>query len=166
MANSQELTRYKQQIMSLIINNEKIFELIDNPNVDFETSEKLIGKNVFNFIRLPEAPEEEKTYICIEVDIPDIRNTYYNKMFKNKMFKEVIVTIYIITAERLMPTKYGGTRTDLISAELDTMLNNYQGIGFDKIKCISNVANGIGVKHRCRIMTFTTEDLIDGMCGN
>lgn len=159
MANSQELTRYKQQIMSLIINNEKIVELIDNPDVTLENSEELIGKNVFNFIRLPEAPEEERTYICIEVDIPDIRNAYYNKMFK-----ELIVTIYIITAERLMPTKYGGTRTDLISAELDTMLNDFQGIGFNKIKCISNTSNGIGVKHRCRIMTFTTQDLINSGC--
>lgn len=160
MANSNEITRYKQQLMSLIIGNEKIVNLINEAEVTEENAEDLINSNIFNYIRIPDAPEEEKTYICIEVDIPNMR---YSS--SNKLFKELILTVYIITHERLMSTIEGGTRTDLISAELDTMLTGYKGIGFTAIECVSNVSNGIGVKHRCRIMTFATQDLIKSECG-
>ena len=155
MANSSEITRYKQQIMSLFINNETIVELIDNE--DIENTEELIGENIFNFLRVPNPPEEEKTYICIEVDIPDAYKSSYNNLFK-----KVVVTIYIITHERLMPTQYGGTRTDLISAEVDKTLTSATNIGCGGLELLSNNSNGIGVKHRCRIMTFSTYDLKNG----
>jgi hypothetical protein len=155
MANSSEITRYKQQIMSLFINDNIIVDLIDN--LEIENSEDLIGENIYNFLRVPEAPEEEKTTICIEVDIPDAQKSSYNNLFK-----KLVTTIYITTHERLMPTEYGGTRTDLLSAEIDKLLTDAEDIGFGKLKLLSNNANGIGVKHRCRIMTFTTYDLKNG----
>lgn len=153
MANSFEITRYKQQIMSMFINNDEIVRLIDNKEV--ENTEDLINENIYYFLRVPEAPEEEKTYICIEVDIPDAQATY------NKLMRELVVTIYIITHERLMPTPLG-TRTDLISAEIDKILTSQDVIGKSKMELLSNNANGIGVKHRCRIMTFTVQDIAGG----
>lgn len=153
MANSFEITRYKQQIMSMFINNDEIVRLIDNKEV--ENTEDLINENIYYFLRVPEAPEEEKTYICIEVDIPDAQATY------NKLMRELVITIYIITHERLMPTPLG-TRTDLISAEIDKILTSQDVIGKSKMELLSNNANGIGVKHRCRIMTFTVQDVAGG----
>lgn len=153
MANSFEITRYKQQIMSMFINNDEIVRLIDNKEV--ENTEDLINENIYYFLRVPEAPEEEKTYICIEVDIPDAQATY------NKLMRELVITIYIITHERLMPTPLG-TRTDLISAEIDKILTSQDVIGKSKMELLSNNANGIGVKHRCRIMTFTVQDIAGG----
>ena len=153
MANSFEITRYKQQIMSMFINNDEIVRLIDNKEV--ENTEDLINENIYYFLRVPEAPEEEKTYICIEVDISDAQATY------NKLMRELVITIYIITHERLMPTPLG-TRTDLISAEIDKILTSQDVIGKSKMELLSNNANGIGVKHRCRIMTFTVQDIAGG----
>lgn len=153
MGNSYEITRYKQQIMSLFINNEDIVRLIDNKEI--ENTEDLINENIYYYLRVPDPPEEEKTYICIEVDIPDAQSTY------NKLMRELVITIYIITHERLMPTPEG-TRTDLLSAEIDKTLSNQTVIGKSQMELLSNNANGIGVKHRCRIMTFTVQDVAGG----
>ena len=153
MGNSYEITRYKQQIMSLFINNEDIVRLIDNKEI--ENTEDLINENIYYYLRVPDPPEEEKTYICIEVDIPDAQSTY------NKLMRELVITIYIITHERLMPTPEG-TRTDLLSAEIDKTLSTQTVIGKSQMELLSNTANGIGVKHRCRIMTFTVQDVAGG----
>lgn len=158
MANSREIMRYKQQILSLIINNEDIVRLIDNKKVQsVEDSEELINENVFNFIRVPEAPEEEKTYICVEVDIPTTQTT------RNNLLKDLIIIIYIITHERLMPTSEGA-RTDCISSYIDEMLTGYKNMGIGELELKSNTANGVGVRHRCRIMEFRTMDLRESGC--
>ena len=75
--------------------------------------------------------------------------------------RELIVTIYIITHESLMATP-SGTRTDLLSAEIDKLLSSQRIIGKTKMELLTNIANGIGVKHRCRIMTFTVQDVAEG----
>lgn len=153
MANSFEIIRYKQQIMSMFINNDEIIRLIDAK--DCENTEELINENIFYFLRVPEAPEEEKTYICIEVDIPNTSSVY------NNLMRELVITIYIITHENLMATP-SGTRTDLLSAEIDKLLSSQRIIGKTKMELLTNTANGIGVKHRCRIMTFTVQDTAEG----
>lgn len=153
MANSFEIIRYKQQIMSMFINNDEIIRLIDAK--DCENTEELINENIFYFLRVPEAPEEEKTYICIEVDIPNTSSVY------NNLMRELVITIYIITHENLMATT-SGTRTDLLSAEIDKLLSSQRIIGKTKMELLTNTANGIGVKHRCRIMTFTVQDTAEG----
>lgn len=153
MGNSAEIIRYKQQIMSMLINNDEIVRLIDNKDID--NTEDLINENIFYYLRVPQAPEEEKTYICIEVDIPDADRLY------NNMLREHVITVYIITHENLMSTPLG-TRTDLLSAEIDRLLSSQRIIGKTKTELMSNVANGIGVRHRCRIMTFSVQDVAEG----
>lgn len=155
MANSSEIVRYKQQIMSLLINNDEVVRLIDNK--DIENVEDLINENIFYFLRVPDAPEEEKTYICIEVDIPSAYSKY------NNLLRELIVTVYVITHERLMATPLG-TRTDLLAAEIDKILTSQTVIGKTAMKLWANNANGIGIKHRCRILSFTVQDTAKG-CG-
>lgn len=153
MGNSAEIIRYKQQIMSMFINNDEIVRLVDNKDID--NTEDLINENIFYYLRVPQAPEEEKTYICIEVDIPDADRLY------NNMLREHVITVYIITHENLMSTPLG-TRTDLLSAEIDKLLSSQRIIGKTKTELMSNVANGIGVRHRCRIMTFSVQDVAEG----
>ena len=158
MANSFEIIKYKQQIGSMLINCPEIVELINNTEI--EEPEDLIGENVFNFIRYPFSIEEEITYIAFEVDVPKVYSD------RNYLFKQLTITFYIVSHERLMPTEdvSGGVRNDLISAHIDKLFNGYSGIGKRKLQLISNVAQAISTKHRCRIMTFAAEDLNDSRC--
>lgn len=156
MANSFEIIRYKQQIMSLLVNNDYVVELIDN--TDIEEPEDLIGNNLFNYIRIPQSIEEAETYIAFEIDVPKINDS--NK----EWFKQLVITFYIIAHESTMPTTLGGTRIDLLAAEIDKMFTGYVGIGKQPLQLKSNTSNGISVKHRCRILTFMAEDWIDAHC--
>jgi hypothetical protein len=158
MANSFEIIKYKQQIGSMLINCPEIVELINNK--DIEEPEELIGENIFNFIRYPKAPEEEITFIAFEVDVPKV---YSNR---NYLFKQLTITFYIVSHERLMPTDdvSGGVRNDLIAAYIDKLFNGYDKIGKSPLQLISNVAQAISEKHRCRIMTFVADDLNNSRC--
>lgn len=158
MANSREIIKYKQKIGSILINDPEIVKWIDNKNI--ETPEDLINQNVFNFIRYPYAPEEEVTYICFEIDVPQVYSKY------NHLFKKLVITFYIVSHERLMPTDdpEGGTRIDLLAARIDKLFNGYKGLGKTPLELVSNSADGISVKHRRRIVQFATEDLDDSKC--
>lgn len=155
MANSQEIIRYKQQLTSLIINNAAVVKLINEPEIT--NPEDLIYHNIYDFVRIPETIDEEKTYICIKVDVPQV----YRSSF---LFKQLIISIYIISHQKQMITEYGGTRIDLISALLDKMLNGRRDIGKKKLELISNIEDSIGSKHRCRIMKFKAEDINNSKC--
>ena len=157
MANSFEIIDYKQKIASMLINNEDIVRLINNTYI--ESPEELIGKNIFNFMRYPDSVEHEITYICFEVEVPKISNTNY-------LFKQLVITFYVITHERLMPTDdpKGGTRNDLLQAHIDEIFNDFKGIGKTPLELVSNIADAISVKHRRRILTFATVDSNDNKC--
>lgn len=155
MANSQEIVRYKQQLTSLIINNAAVVKLINEPEIT--NPEDLIYHNIYDFVRVPETIDEEKTYICIKVDVPQV----YRSSF---LFKQLIISIYIISHQKQMITEYGGTRIDLISALLDKMLNGRKDIGKKKLELISNIEDSVGSKHRCRIMKFKAEDINNSKC--
>ena len=65
-----------------------------------------------------------------------------------------------------MPTDdvSGGVRNDLIAAYIDKLFNGYEGIGKKELRLISNTAQAISVKHRCRIMKFVADDLNNSRC--
>lgn len=156
MANSFEIVRYKQLIMSALINNERIVALIGNNEV--ESPEDLVDENLFDYIRIPCAIEEEKTFIAFEVDVPRINRS------NEEYLKKLVITFYVITHERLMRTQEGGTRIDILAAEIDKMFTGSQMFGTQPLEIMSNTANGVSVKHRCRILTFKAEDWIDTYC--
>jgi hypothetical protein len=110
----------------------------------------LIHNNIYEFIRVPEVPEEQKVYICYDIDIPEI-SSY------NLLFKKLVISIYVIAHQGRMVTDEGGCRTDLIAAEVDDMLTGYTEIGSKPLELISNVAKAVGDKHRARILRFETD---------
>lgn len=151
MAKSSAIGKYKEKLMDKIVNNKQILILVDNKKIN--NPDSYMYDNFFNFLKIPESPEEEKNYICLEVDIPKI----YTE--QSKVYGKLIVTIYIISHVNLMNTHRGGTRTDLISALIDEMFNNKLTVGLKKMELLSNVAGSVNDKYMCRVMTFYAEDL-------
>lgn len=151
MAKSSAISQYKEKLMNKIVNNKQILILVDNKKINDPDS--YMFNNFFNFLRIPESPEEEKNYICLEVDIPKI----YTE--QNEIYGKLIITIYIISHINLMNTHRGGTRIDLISALIDEMFNNKLIVGLKKLELLSNVAGSVNDKYMCRVMTFYAEDL-------
>lgn len=153
---SEAIIRYKQQIISLFIHNEALVELINNTEVS--TPEELIGQNIFGYIRVPQVPEEAKTYIALKIDVPEV-------YLSNSLFKKIIITVYAITHEDLMHTELGGSRIDLMGEEIERILNKYKGMGKSDLELISNIEDNVGTKHRCRILRFVAQDVNIVNCG-
>lgn len=151
MSKSRAIAKYKEKLMAKIVANKQILALVDKDKIDHP--DKYIYDNFFNFIRVPDSPEDEKNYICLEVDIPEI----YSE--QNKVYGKLVITIYIISHINLMRTHSGGTRTDLISALIDDMFNNKRIVGLKELELISNIAGNVNDKNACRVMTFYAEDL-------
>lgn len=158
MAKSNSIVKYKQKIMSKIINDDRIVKLINNKNI--ETNEDLIYDNCYNYIRIPVSVEEEKTFICIECDIDD--NSNYAS--SNNLINSLIITIYVITHENLMRTNMGGTRTDLISARIDDILSGRKIVGLTELELLNNIAGTVNDRFKCRVMTFLAKDWNKDLC--
>lgn len=149
MSSSKSIINYKRKLAALLVNNERIVYLINNDEV--KNSEDLIYKNIFNFVRVPNAPEEQLNYICFKIDMPEVYTV-------NMFFQKLIVEIYVVSHQGEMVTDEGATRIDLIGEEIEEMLDGYDGFGKKPLELISNVEEGFGTNHRCRVMRFEAFD--------
>ncbi len=114
-------TKLKNKFMSLIANNEEIFRLIDNADVQY--ADDLIGKNIFPEIMVKWKPEIAETYIGLKIDYPSIA--------KNELYKNYYLVIMVISNVKHIKAPSGDSRVDLISEELIKLFNWNRDIGFE-----------------------------------
>ena len=74
MASSKSIINYKRKLATMLVNNERIVYLINNDEI--RNPEDLVYKNIFNFVRVPNAPEEQLNYICFKIDMPELYAKY------------------------------------------------------------------------------------------
>lgn len=147
---SKTVIKFKRQLASLFINDERIVELINNKEV--ELPEDLIYKNIFDFIRVPEAPEEQLNYICYRVYMPEISSG-------SSLYQKLVIEIYVISHQGEMITDEGATRIDLMGEEIEDLLNNRDGFGKKPLELISNEEEGVGQNHRCRVLRYMAQEV-------
>lgn len=149
MSSSKTIIEYKRKLAAMLVNDERIVYLINNDEI--KNPENLIYKNIFNFVRVPEAPEEQLNYICFKIDMPEVYSV-------NMFFQKLIIEIYVVSHQGEMVTNEGATRIDLLGEEIEQMLDGYNGFGKKPLELISNVEEGFGSNHRCRVMRFEAFD--------
>jgi len=147
---SKNIIKYKRQLATMFINDDRMVELINNAEV--KTPEDLMYKNIFPFIRIPEAPDEQLSYLCYRVYMPQV---YSSNMF----FQKLVVEVYAISHQGVMVTDEGATRIDLLAEEIENILNYSTEFGKKPLELISNIEDGFGNNHRCRILRYETEDV-------
>ena len=150
--NSQEISDYKRKIMKKLIDSQRIVELIDYAG-QAEYPDDLLYENIYPFNRMPETEQEEKTYICVMIDVPTI-------YAKNDIARNVNVKLRVYSHERLMRVKgENGDRIDLISAEIDSLLNEKFDFGIGYMKLGSNTEHVLDSRHFFRELIFKTDAL-------
>lgn len=160
MANSEEVSLYKQKAISLIINNPEIVSLIisDDGKPVIEYADDLIYERVFPFIKAPETEQELSTYLFMTVDIPSNGN-------QNNLLKNVVFTFVVVTHYNLMRVQNRvGNRLDILSALIDKQFNEKDYFGLGKIKLVSNTEGCVDKTHPCRTIKFVVEDLNNKRC--
>lgn len=119
MANK-KTTELKKEFNKLIYENDRIVKLINNNDTIY--ADDLMGKNIFNQLKINFTMLEQGTYICLKIDYP--------KISINDTYKKYILTIMVVSHNDTNITLTGDTRTDLIAQELVDMLNFNYGNGF------------------------------------
>lgn len=134
MANLQELTSFKEELLRLIVTNNRIMQAVVNNETNcFATPVVKPGsylyQNIFPYKHtLNNTEEEKKTYITMD---------FANFSLTNSHYKDFAMGIYVFTHKELMRITDEGhskLRTDYILHELDTMLNNARGFGIGKLQ--------------------------------
>lgn len=117
----EEFYDYKNRFMEDILTDEAIVRLLDR-NVPLEQAGRLIYDQVFPHEYIPEALEDAKTYICIDVDVQRV----YNKTYLSPT-----IFVWVFTHKSLLRLPEGGVRIDRLVSEITKKMNGsrYYGIG-------------------------------------
>lgn len=127
MAYLEEIPEYKTDLLQAFLNNEKIVTYIGNNDKEIQDPVDLIGVNVFPFPYVPDTETEVKTYICMDIYVPRV---------KDMIFKDVQIVLNIFSHKE-MGTYKGKSRVDLINIEVDKILNGSYDFGIDKVDLVS-----------------------------
>lgn len=119
MAYLEEIPAYKNTLIRALIDNPKIVEYIGRTDITDPTD--LIGQNIYPFPYVPSTQEEAKTYICCDLYVPRVYDMVH---------KDIQIEIRVFSHKGI-GTYQGKSRVDLLSIELDKMLNGSQNYGID-----------------------------------
>lgn len=127
MAYLEEIPEYKVDLLQEFLKNDDIVKYIGNKSNDIYDPVDLIGENVFPFPYVPDTETEVKTYICMDIYVPRV---------KDMLFKDVQIVVNIFS-HKDMGTYGGKSRVDLINIEVDKILNGNYDFGIDKVELVS-----------------------------
>lgn len=107
--------------------NEKIVAYIDSMDGEVYDPVDLIRKNIFPNPYVPDTQTEVKTYICMDIYVPRV---------KDRIFKDVQIVVNIFSHKK-MSTYKSRSRVDLINIEVDKILNGNMDFGVDAVELVS-----------------------------
>lgn len=161
MANSEFITKLKNQVVKSILNDEEIITAIDSPDMLKDNWEPIYLLNnrdtinagftpsIYRELQVPRVLDDAGTAILIEVQFPRPSGV-------NNLYLTVQLQIMIISHQEHMriDNVIGVTdnRNDYLSILLDRKFND--DMGFERINLISSVANSYNEKYVYRTMTF------------
>jgi hypothetical protein len=159
MANSDFISMAKNKILSDLQNDELFLQVLGTTEDEIE--EGLVYSRLFPFYYIYDGTQTEvKSYICVEVDtVSSNRSDLY-------VYPTIIFTIVSHQDNvRLNMAGVSKTRPDYLGEIIDEKYNGYTGLGYGKLKLISNKAGSLDTKYRYRQLVFRGVDMNDGLCG-
>lgn len=147
--NGYEIIEYKRKIMTQMIDNADIVNMIDYAS-SVDDAADLLYECIFPYNRVPETEQEEKVYVCIMVDVP-------NSYVKNDIARNITIRFRVYAHERLMKVKgYSGDRIDLLAAMIDELFNEKLDFGFGPLSISSSTEHVYDSRHSYRELVFKT----------
>lgn len=159
MANSDFISMAKNKILSDLQNDELFLQVLGTTEDEME--EGLVYSRLFPFYYIYDGTQTKvKSYICVEVDtVSSNRSDLY-------VYPTIIFTIVSHQDNvRLNMAGVSKTRPDYLGEIIDEKYNGYTGLGYGKLKLISNKAGSLDTKYRYRQLVFRGVDMNDGLCG-
>lgn len=117
-----EFFAYKNKIMKMFCENEDLVKLVVNQ--EDADGLKMPYSYIYPFEFIPETNDKGQTFICYDVDIPEV---------DNDVICRPVIWIWIFTHKNLLHLPEGGVRTDKIAEVIDGMLNGNRDIGLGEL---------------------------------
>ena len=160
MGKTSPITRYKNKLISSIVNSPELISLINEKYVkdgECVDADDLIYKQIFPFYFIPETQVKALSYVIMKVDGLGTKNKIYNK---------AEVYICVISHQNVMKTNKGGTRIDLMAEIIEDLFNGKDDFGFGEMELKYNIEDNINNTHRCRVLKFSIDDFNSDACSN
>lgn len=141
-----DVIEMKRIIKQMLIDDEDILEALHNTEIELDSPDEFLDKNIFGFIRIPQTQDTVRNFICFTVD--DIEENRFNDVMKTQY-----IQFNVICHLSDMQTGYGMDRHDLIAYLIRDTFNwtNVFGLQF---KLIYNQEKAMDSDYYCRMMKF------------
>ena len=105
---SDDVIEMKRLIKQKLIDDPDILEALNNPEIDLDSPDEFLDKNIFGFIRIPHTQDTVRNFICFTVN--DIEDRYQT----NEVMKTQYIQFNVICHLEDMTTQYSMDRHDLL----------------------------------------------------
>lgn len=162
MPNSSFIRITKTQIMSDLQNDDEIIEALGLN--EGEDAEDLIKNRFFGFLYVPKTQEEVKTYVLVEIYLPEQRQRY-GQSSHNLVYP--LIQFRVLAHQDDMDLDLAGlsaVRTDYIAELIDRKYNGKDGFGLKQLEVIENIAGSLDTTYKYRDIIFKAADFNDSYC--
>lgn len=163
MAKSKCIRQFKNKIMAELSQDDEIISTLGlNPDED---PDDLVWHRLFPHMFVPQTESEVKTYLLVEIDIPE-RRTRYGSSDSNIWVHPTIV-FYVLTHQEDMHMNMvgeSGTRMDYLAELIEEKYEGRQDFGVGTLQLKSDTAGSVNTTYRFRQLVFEAVDLDDSLC--
>lgn len=160
---SECIRRWKNQIMSELSQDGKIIEALGlNPD---ESEDDLVWVRLYPHYYIPQTESEVKTYLLVEIDIPERRARYDSS--SSSIWVHPTIIFYVLTHQedmRMNLVGESGTRMDYLAELIEDKYQGRQDFGVGTLELKSDVAGSVNTTYRFRQLVFEAVD-VNGVCG-
>lgn len=154
---------WKNKIMSELSQDDNIIEALGlNPD---ESPDDLVWVRLFPHMYVPTTEESVRTYILVEIDIPERRARYGGS--DSNIWVNPIIVFYVLTHQEDMHMNLigeSGTRMDYLAELIEDKYEGRHDFGVGVLKLKSDTAGSVNTTYRYRQLVFEAVD-VTGVCG-
>lgn len=165
MANSSIIKKAKNKIIKEFIKDPEIVAAIGSNTVKSSEPQKLLYEHIFDYNQNPHTLNDVRTFITIQVHIPQ---SYYTDYHASEIIIKPTIEIWIISHEKHMRVdnipKITQNRNDYLSELIDNKINGKYGFGIGQTKLLSNVEGAFQTDYLFRKMIIECKDLNWSLC--
>lgn len=163
MGKSSCIREWKNKIVSELSQDDNIINALGlNPDED---PDDLVWKRIFPHYYVESVESEVKTYLLVEIDIPERRIRYGSN--DSNIWVHPTIVFYVLTHQedmRMNMVGESGTRMDYLAELIEDKYEGRQDFGVGIIQLKSDTAGSINNTYRFRQLVFEAVD-VTGVCG-
>ena len=163
MARSHCIREFKNKIISELSQDDEIINALGlNPD---ESPDDLVWQRIMPHMCVPQTESDIKTFILVEIDIPERRSRYGTN--DSNIWVHPTIIFYVLTHQEDMHMNIvgeSGTRMDYLAELIEDKYQGRQDFGVGTLELKSDVAGSVNNTYRFRQLVFEAVD-VNGVCG-